>query len=238
MSHWPQCGLLAWKAWAGDLTSSGNTVAQWPSTLPAWARSTHSSYCSAEMLCCSRGDWNGSQPGWRKFASSKTSANDSKSWGEALSCKVLNWMVALKYWQIQTGHWGLSQIFKSVWSVNTGIQTKAQLAKKRPQTVETSNVFPDIFLICKRQAHLAGRATSLLVDPALLSRSYPEGKMSGLPKQRGSQKLCQLPMLPGLYWPISQRDPTHSSGHTQAPSRQMPPLRQKHGGTMDSVVSV
>lgn len=79
---------------------SGNTVAQWPSTLPASAGSTHSSYSSAEMLCCSRGDWNGSQPGqcsaeWRKFASSKTSASDSKSWGQALSCRVLNCMVSL-----------------------------------------------------------------------------------------------------------------------------------------------
>ena len=105
--HWPQCGLLVWKVWAGDLTSSGDTGPQWASTLPASAGSTRSSYGSAVMPCCGRGDWNGSQPGQsyarcRKFDSSKTSASDSRSWGQALSCRVMSWTVSLKHWQIQT----------------------------------------------------------------------------------------------------------------------------------------
>ena len=107
VSHWTQCGLLALKAWAENLTSSGDTVAGWASTLPASAGSTHSGYGSVEMPCCGRGDWNGSQPvqcyaKHGKLNSSKTSASGCRSWGQELSCRVLGWMVSLKHWHFWT----------------------------------------------------------------------------------------------------------------------------------------
>lgn len=81
---------------AGDFTSSGYPAALWAGSLPAQG-----------------GAWNGSQPGqcysrYRKFDSSKTHARGSRSWRQALSCRLLGWMVSSNTGQIQTRqHWSL-----------------------------------------------------------------------------------------------------------------------------------
>lgn len=197
VSQWPQCGWLAWKVWAGDLTSSGDAAGQWAGTLPALAGSTHSSYSGAEMPFCGRGDWNGSQTGVGNLTHPKpvpgaagTADRHCPAGCGAGRCPLNTGRSR----QGNTGHWGLNQILTSLWSSNRGIETKAKLARSRPQTAETYNVFPRYITHLKeRQKWVKDTASPRKKSHATACGSDPAEQVSGGERRSGASQSRRVP---------------------------------------------
>lgn len=146
MWHWPQCGCCLGKCvpgilsyllcccWLGELAPSQHQLGE-PAPVTAVQR------C---RLAAEGGEMGVNQASAMQGIGNLTHPKPLPGTAQAEDrhCPA-GWMVSLKYWWSQTWqYWGLNQMFKSLWSSNRRIQTKAKLARNMPQTVETCNVFP------------------------------------------------------------------------------------------------